>query len=145
MCSQLPHMTRISLTGFSAISSLELGEPAGLCQVLVPSHGLPPSLNNVQDAVEEIQDNYGGIHLLWIFLFSVPASSIIGSSWVSMSEKPMMTLSGVRSSWLMVATNQLGGAGALGFGARVGECLLLRLAFADIAQRRHYFALLIRR
>ena len=52
-----------------------------------------------------------------------------------------MALSGVRSSWLMVARNSaLGGVGALGLGARVFERLLLLLALGDVAHHRDHLA-----
>ena len=50
------------------------------------------------------------------------------------SEKPMMALSGVRSSWLMVARKRvLDGIGLLGGGARLFQRLFLQLAVGDVA------------
>ena len=57
----------------------------------------------------------------------------------------MMALSGVRSSWLMVARKRLlRGVGALGFGARALERLFLRLALGDVAQHRDHLGALAR-
>ena len=69
------------------------------------------------------------------------ASSDSADSFISISEKPMMALSGVRNSWLMVARKRLLAALARSASACASkQRLLLALALGHVAQHRDDFA-----